>query len=1233
MKMNNYKRLGLYEHNIKSYEKVKEQFQQDNIVAIVHATGTGKSFNALQLALDNKDKQITYIVPSSSIIEHLKEIINQNKNLTLEEDFPNLKFRTYQSLINLSKQELEELDIDLLILDEFHHIGAPVWGARIDSIVQSHKNMQIFGMTAYTVRDRGTIYERDMTNSETDELFSNKVVSTYDLCDAMIDGVLPKPIYKSAYVNLIDLESSLEQKVLTMNASTKEYNEYIKILTDVKKKLHQAKSISDIIKINLKRDGKYIYFCPPASENGVNDIESIIEQAKQWLYEMGLTDDDYYIYKSIADMEDHGKSNRSAFYNDEDLDGNKIDKKLRIMFAINQYNEGIHAPNIDGVIMGRSTMSDIIYFEQLGRALSVRGITKEKFEEYEQKSIDELKQLCKSRDIVVKLDASKEEIIEKLLSPVIIDLANNYEYIKELENNLKNRLKEEQTRKSSTHRICKISDASFDIEIDNQDLFEMLRYVRDRLSNTWDDYYNLAKNYYEHYKNLRITQRFKTLNGIEYDENGVSLGSWLNTQKRQYKRNELPNNRVEKLKKIGIDLDESIKDIEWEEKYELLKIYYEYYHNLLIPQNFRTLNGIEYDENGVTLGSWFNTQKMSYRNGTLRLDRKEKLERIVNSFEKIRDWQQSYELAKNYYEYYGNSNIPQHFKTINGYDYDESGFSLGSWADTQRANFKTNKLLPERRELLEKIEFRLQIIDYWQQGYEMAKKYYEYHGNLEMLWSFKTTDGISYDDDGLNLGRWVYKQKKAFKKGTLNDDKKELLEKIGMKFEKKTKERQHCEWEKYYNLAKNYYEHHKNINIPQKFKTINGIEYNENGINLGSWLVSQKQSYKKGSLSLEHQTKLEQLGVDLEVSLFDKKWIDTYELLCQYIKCYGNIDIPKEFKTKNGIDYNEKGINLKNWLQIQITNYKKGKLPLSRQHLLEQQGIVFEEKDKREIQWEEKYKLAKNYFEHYKHSNIPKNFVTLNGIDYDEDGINLGEWVYIQKIGFKENKLSLERQEKLNQINLELDKNVNEIAWNEKYELLKKYYGFYGDINVPTKFKTKNGIDYDKDGIHLGSWLIHQKEDYKNNILTLEQREKLEIFQADLEQSNLDRKWQATYELLCQYKQHYQNFNIPKTFKTKNGIDYDEEGTALRYWLNDQKRKYKKGTLSKTRQEKLEQLGVELSDDVIKSTIIDENNKEKYQKKILKEIELLLNKYDSNSLPQKDDINQSFIEQLKRKIK
>jgi len=65
--MNNYNVVGLYDHNAESYEKIKQGLLNDDIVSIIHATGTGKSYNALQLAYDNKEKKITYIVWSGNI--------------------------------------------------------------------------------------------------------------------------------------------------------------------------------------------------------------------------------------------------------------------------------------------------------------------------------------------------------------------------------------------------------------------------------------------------------------------------------------------------------------------------------------------------------------------------------------------------------------------------------------------------------------------------------------------------------------------------------------------------------------------------------------------------------------------------------------------------------------------------------------------------------------------------------------------------------------------------------------------------------------------------------------------------------------------------------------------------------------------------------------------------------------------------------------------------------------
>ncbi len=714
MNNNEFQAVGLYDHNADSYRIVKSSFDSgSNIVGIVHATGTGKSYNALQLAYDNKGKKIVYVVPSNGIIEHINKIIEDNPDLDLKRDFPNLEFRTYQSFISLSEDEIADIGCDLLILDEFHHIGAPVWGARINAMVETHPEMQIFGMTAYTVRDRGTSYERDMANPETEELFSGRIESRYDLCDAMIDGVLPKPIYKSAYTNLIGLESQLEEKVQKLGATTKEYQEYMAILTDVKRKIHEAPSIPNILKKSIKPNGKYIYFCPPCSEDGTNDIEIIKKQAVEW-FKQFVPEEDIVIYTSTSDMGQDGKLNRNAFYDDISLDGEKVDNKLRIMFAINQYNEGIHAPNIDGVIMGRGTTSDIVYFEQLGRALSVRGNTKDKFDELEQYSVEQLIDMCKEKYIPIKDNSCKEDLIEKLIAPVVIDLTNNFDFIKELENNLRDRIKNIEANGLGNHRQIKIRDVSFDIEIENQDLFEMLRYVMDRMTMTWEDKYELARLYYEHYGNLEIPQSFKTVNGYDYDENGVALGSWIGTQRSVYngtmKGIKLTDKQINLLEKIGMIWN--IYDNNWNKNYQLAKAYYEHYGNLEVPESFKTLDGITENENGVALGRWIATQRRSY-NGKLKFkivtERIELLKKIGMKFIKNKkddDWITKYELAKIYYEHHGNLNMKRDFKTLDGITEVENGVALGRWIGTQRYAYtgKTDtKISDEQIRLLEEI--------------------------------------------------------------------------------------------------------------------------------------------------------------------------------------------------------------------------------------------------------------------------------------------------------------------------------------------------------------------------------------------------------------------------------------------------------------------------------------------------------------------------------------------------
>ena len=1114
--------LGLYKHNEISYDKVKEAFKTSDVVGIVQATGTGKSYNALQICYDNQDKKIIYVVPSLGIIEHIKSIIEENPNLSLDKDFKNVEFRTYQSFLNFSKKEMESIPCDLIIDDEFHHLGAPVWGQRIKKFIELHPNVKVFGMTAYTVRDRGTIYERDMANPDTDELFSNKIVSRYDLCDAMVDKVLPKPIYKCAYIGLEKMLNEIEGKV---NESSKEINEQ---LESARKKVHEAPSIKDLVIKSIKKNGKYIYFCPPYSEKGANDIESIKKEALEWFKSI-LPEEDIVFYTSTSDMGTFGKQNRKAFYNDLDLEGKDAKGKLRVMFAINQYNEGIHAPNVDGVIMGRATTSDIVFFEQLGRALSVRGNTFEEYNHLVNLNYDQLLQMCKDKDIPIKEGSTKEDLIENLIAPIVIDLVGNYEYIKELENNLQNRVKEIQSKGPGNERVIKLKNPTFDIEIENKNLYEMLENLRERLTFSWKEMFEYAKKYYEHYGNLEVPSRFKTNDGFTSDEMGkIKLGNWIIGQRH----NLSPESEKGKLlSQIGMCFENKRSTLSWKEMFEYAKKYYEHYGNLEVPRRFKTNDGFSYDENSkINLGNWILSQRNRLSLGS---DRGQLLSQIGMRFErKYISWEEMYEYAKKYYEHYGNLEVSIKFKTSDGYTFDENGkIKLGVWLQNQKRIVSSDS---ERKKLLMQIgmTFERKNIS-WEEMYEYAKKYYEHYKDLEVPASFKTNDGFTPDEMGkINLGNWIICQRHKL---PLESERGQLLLKIGMRFEKL---KSTLSWDDMYEYAKKYYEHYGNLKVPVRFKTNNGVNFDKNGnINLGVWITYQRTSVvpesEKGKL-------LTQIGMTFERR--NISWEEMYEYARKYYEHYGNLEIPSRFKTDDGFTYDENGkVTLGYWINGQrhklSPDSEKGKL-------LSQIGMRFT-KLKSKVSWEEMYEQAKKYQKYYGNLEVPKKFRTDDIYTYDQNGkIKLGLWVDRMR---KTIDLQSEKGKLLTQIGMRFTEEVPDEVWLNMYSYAKRYYDTWGYLaNMNCEFKTNDGVNYDKYGkINLGLWVDEQK-----NLIAPESKRGRMLAQLGMDFPKKKMTWFTMYELAKKYYEYHDNLRIPITFKTNDGINYDKNGKFdLGLWL------------------------------------------------------------------------------------
>lgn len=811
--------LILFPHNQETLNKIKKSYEKDKIVAFIQATGTGKTYILLQYILDNPNTKFLLITPYISIIEYINEIIKEY-NLNIN----NLQIINYQTLIKKDQKELSEYQFDHLIIDEFQHLGAPVWGAKVDELISTHPNARILGTTAYTIRDRGTIYERDMALPDGDELFSDKVITRYDLIDAILDGVLPTPRYLSTHYNIIEYIN----KVISRIENKPEYEEYLHKLQAAKERINDSNDAQKLIVNNIKKTGKYIYFCPSLSESGVNDIDTIMSETRKYLLNNGYTNEDIIFYKSTSEYE-LGKENRTAFHNDTDLQGNKVDNKLRIMFCINQYNEGIHSPNIDGVILGRSTKSDMVFFEQIGRALSIKDNTK-LIQELSKLTKEELISYCKKNNIPYKNTYTKEELIKQIITPTIIDLSDNYEYMMELVTELHLKKKEYRPHTDYLPRVIKIEDIEFDITYLHQNIYELLKTIESTLiTYTFDDYYKLATTYYNYYNNLLVPRHYKTLDGINPHQYGYDLGEFISRSRVEYKKGLLSQDKIDLLNNIGMiwQLTNS-----WQDSYLLAKEYYEEHHNLDIPSSYKT-------KDGYALGNWLALQRSKYKKGLLSPDKIDLLNDLHINWTILYTFEEAYKLLEIYYNHYGNINVPYNFKTTNGIEYDIAGYNLYTFIKNQKEKYSRNELTITEITKLEKLHINWTIKKQtlksltFDESYALLSKYYYHYHNLDIKRTFKTFDGINYDENGYSLGNMVSRLRIKYKNNELTKTQIDLLNSIGMIWQVQTNKQR--TWKESYLEALKFYEENGHLLIPATYKL-------EDGFALGNWIYLQRKN-------------------------------------------------------------------------------------------------------------------------------------------------------------------------------------------------------------------------------------------------------------------------------------------------------------------------------------------------------------------------------------------------------
>ncbi len=464
--------------------------------------------------------------------------------------------------------------------------------------------------------------------------------------------------------------------------------------------------------------------------------------------------------------------------------------------------------------------------------------------------------------------------------------------------------------------------------------------------------------------------------------------------------------------------------------------------------------------------------------------------------------------------------------------------------------------------------------DSWIDMYKLAKAYYEHHKNLYVPNDFTTNDGYTFDKEGKNLYNWIEEQKEKSKNSELLDYQKDLLNKLGIDWQLNNDLR----WDKYYNLAKSYYHYHHNLEVPKRFVTKNGYDYDSDGDNLGFWIFNQRASYKRGELSSARIEKLNQIGMRFVCEDADTKWFNSYQLLKAYKEHNGNLDIPEDFKTINGYEYDDNGKNIRNFLESQKAINRSGGLSPQKKKLLEELGVDLTYID-RNKEWGSYYQLVKAYYEHYKNIQVPINFCTENGYEYSdsEDSKNIYTWLNTQKARYRANKLSKERQILLEEIGFKdivtktKSKGNNEVdkKWLQNFALAKKYYEHNHNLKIPRRFRTKDGYTYDNNGKQLGVWLQYQKTLYNLEQLSKEKEQLLLTIGLDFEEDkNNKRKIQICKEHNIDYKRNTSVITnitceelIAKTnFLIANGMELTDKKKKLHeiYSMSspDMKKKY-----------------------------------------------------------------------------
>ena len=390
-------------------------------------------------------------------------------------------------------------------------------------------------------------------------------------------------------------------------------------------------------------------------------------------------------------------------------------------------------------------------------------------------------------------------------------------------------------------------------------------------------------------------------------------------------------------------------------------------------------------------------------------------------------------------------------------------------------------------------------------------------GTLELPRSYTIHSGVP-------VGKWLELQRQVQagqRPGRLTAEQAAKLEKLGIRWN----HRLEAAWEKGFASAQKYRTEHGDLLVPVRYR-------DKNDFALGEWIVYNRQRYLGGNLTQNRIERLEAIGMVWSTS--NDLWEQNYAAATQYYLEHGDLEVPIKYETPSGF-----GLGV--WLGAQRAAHKAGELPQEQVERLDALGMDWTNRNDRK--WMSLYDVAAAYYHEHGNLNVPSEYVT-------PDGVLLGKWVARQRYAYlnpdrSSARVTPERKALLDKLGMVWEKYD---PWQERYDLALAYKTEHGDLEIPSVYKTE-------DGVWLGSWVSRQRQTLNSgsSALSSERRKLLRtLFKGERRPSDpaadhgtvREANWERNFHSAARYARKYKHLLVPASY-------VDSDGVRLGVWISN----------------------------------------------------------------------------------